>query len=56
MILTIDEAAAKLRVSPRTIEREIGDGKKRWAAGFRIRQGGLDDQPSEPRRILDGRC
>lgn len=27
MLLTIDEAAAKLRVSPRTIEREIGDGK-----------------------------
>ena len=27
MLLTIDDAAAKLRVSPRTIEREIGDGK-----------------------------
>jgi hypothetical protein len=26
MLLTIDDAAAKLRVSPRTIEREIGDG------------------------------
>jgi len=27
MLLTIAEAAAELRVSPRTVEREIGDGK-----------------------------